>query len=103
VPGFRTRRVSTTVTVQEGQSIILSGLFSNDESKAVQRFPLLGNIPIIGELFKSRDFREERSNLVVFVTPHVVTPQAPRVQRAIRNIQKMYREAEKQVNWGILD
>lgn len=103
VPGFRTRRVKTSVTVQEGQSIILSGLFSNEESKAVQRFPLLGHIPIIGELFKSRDFRQERSNLVVFVTPHVVTPQTPRVQRAIRNIQKMYRSAEKQVHWGILD
>lgn len=103
VPGFRTRRVETSVTVQEGQSIVLSGLFSNDESKAVQRFPLLGHIPIIGELFKSREFRQERSNLVVFVTPHVVTPQAPRVQRAIRNIQKMYREAERQVRWGVLD
>lgn len=103
VPGFRTRRVKTAVTVQEGQSIVLSGLFSNEESKAVQRFPLLGHIPIIGELFKSRDFRQERSNLVVFVTPHVVTPETPRIQRAIRNIQKMYRQAEKQVHWGVLD
>jgi pilus assembly protein CpaC len=103
VPGFRTRRVKTSVTVREGQSIVLSGLFTNEESKAVQRFPLLGNIPIIGELFKSREFRQDRSNLVVFVTPHVVTPQAPRVQRAIRNIQKMYREARGQVRWGILD
>lgn len=103
VPGFRTRRVKTSVNVQEGQSIVLSGLFSNEESKAVQRFPLLGHIPIIGELFKSRDFRQERSNLVVFVTPHVVTPQTPRIQRAIRNIQKMYRQAEKQVHWGVLD
>jgi pilus assembly protein CpaC len=103
VPGFRTRRVETTVTVREGQSIVLSGLFSNDESKAVQRFPLLGHIPIIGELFKSREFRQERSNLVVFVTPHIVTPQTPRVQRAIRNIQKMYREADRQVRWGVLD
>ncbi len=103
VPGFRTRRVETSVTVREGQTIVLSGLFSNDESKAVQRFPLLGHIPIIGELFKSREFRQERSNLVVFVTPHVVSPKAPRVQRAIRNIQKLYREAEGQVRWGILD
>lgn len=103
VPGFRTRRVKTNVTLREGQSIVLSGLFSNEESKAVQRFPLLGHIPIIGELFKSREFQQERSNLVVFVTPHVVTPQAPRVQRAIRNIQKMYRGAEKTVRWGVLD
>lgn len=103
VPGFRTRRVKTSVTVEEGQSIVLSGLFSDEESKAVQRFPLLGHIPIIGELFKSREFRQERSNLVVFVTPHVVTPEAPRVQRAIRNIQKMYREARSQVRWGVLD
>lgn len=103
VPGFRTRRVKTAVTIQENQTIVLSGLFSNEESKAVQRFPLLGNIPIIGELFKSREFRQERSNLVVFVTPHVVSPKAPRVQRAIRNIQRLYREAEGQVRWGILD
>jgi len=103
VPGFRTRRAKTAVTVREGETIVLSGLFTNEESQAIQRFPLLGHIPIIGELFKSREFREERSNLVVFVTPHVVTPQAPRVQRAIRNIQRLYREAEGQVNWGLLD
>jgi pilus assembly protein CpaC len=103
VPGFRTRRVKTSVTVQQGQSIVLSGLFSNDESHAIQRFPLLGNIPLLGELFKSRAFREERSNLVIFVTPHVVSPEAPRVRRAIRNIQKLYREADRHVRWGILD
>ena len=102
-PGFRTRRVNTSVTVQEGQSIVLSGLYSNDESQAIQRFPLLGHIPLLGELFKSRDFREERSNLVIFVTPRVVTPQAPRVRRAIDNIQRMYREAERHVRWGIFD
>lgn len=103
VPGFRTRRVRTNVTVRDGETIVLSGLFQNNQQKAVQKFPILGHIPIIGELFRSREFRRDRSNLAVFVTPRVVTPETPRIQRAIREMQQMYEEAESDVNWNVLD
>jgi pilus assembly protein CpaC len=103
VPGFRTRRVRTNVTVRDGETIVLSGLFQNTQQKAVQRFPILGHIPIIGELFRSREFRRDRSNLAIFVTPRVVTPESPRIQRAIREMQDLYLDAESDVNWNVLD
>ena len=103
VPGFRTRRFTTNVTVKEGASIVLSGLFSNSQQKSVDKLPLLGQIPILGELFKSRGFREQKTTLVVFVTPKVVTPQHPWVVKSIRDIQKQYGEYEEEVGWQVLD
>src|SRR5690606_1918687 len=53
-PGFLTRRVDTQVTVKDGETIVLSGLVQASDGKDVTKMPILGHIPIIGELFKSR-------------------------------------------------
>lgn len=103
VPGFRTRRFSTSVAVKNGSSIVLSGLFSNTEEKAVSKFPLLGHIPILGELFKSREFQEQKTTLIVFVTPKVVTPAHPWVQKTIKDIQQGYADFESDVGWQVFD
>ncbi|MBK8481363.1 MAG: pilus assembly protein N-terminal domain-containing protein [Proteobacteria bacterium] len=103
VPGFRTRRFKTAVTVRTGSSIVLSGLFSSEQQKAISKVPLLGHIPILGELFKSRGFAEEKTTLVVFVTPKVVSPDQPWVVNTIRDIQQLYGEYEDEVGWQLLD
>jgi pilus assembly protein CpaC len=103
IPGFRTRKFKTDVSVKDGSSIVLSGLFSNTEQKSVSKFPLLGQIPILGELFKSREFRDQKTTLVVFVTPKVVTTEHPWVQKSIGDIQKMYKDYESEVGWQIFD
>lgn len=103
VPGFRTRRFKTSVTVRTGASIVLSGLFSSEQQKAISKVPLLGHIPILGELFKSRGFSEEKTTLVVFVTPKVVSPEQPWVVNTIRDIQRLYGEYEDEVGWQLLD
>ena len=72
VPGFRTRKVKTNVTVRHGETIVLSGVFSHDEQKSVSKIPGLGHIPIIGELFKNRAFDSNKRELVIFVTPRIV-------------------------------
>ncbi len=69
VPGFMTRRVTTYFSTPAGQTIMLSGLVKSDMAKDVAKVPLLGHIPILGELFKSRNFRENRSELAIFITP----------------------------------
>lgn len=69
VPGFLTRRVSTHFSTLPGETVMLSGLVKNEMAKDVTRVPLLGHIPVIGELFKSRSFRENQSELAIFVTP----------------------------------
>ncbi len=103
IPGFRTRRFKTSVSVKDGASIVLSSLFNNTEEKAVNKFPLLGHIPIIGELFKSREFKEGKTTLVVFVTPKVVTSEHPWVKKTIKDMQKMYEEYEDEVGWQVFD
>ena len=76
VPGFLTRRVSTLFSTQPGETVMLSGLVKSEMAKDVAKVPLLGQIPVIGELFKSRSFRENRTELAVFITPIVVSGDA---------------------------
>jgi pilus assembly protein CpaC len=102
-PGFRTRKVRTQVAVKEGQTIVLSGLYANMESKAVTKFPGLGSIPILGEFFKNRDLRDSRTSLAIFITPRVVGPQHQWVKRTIGDIRRLYDEYEKKMGWELFD
>lgn len=103
VPSFVSRRFNTFVSVKEGASIVLSGLFRNVDRKAVNKLPLLGHIPIIGELFKSRRFQQDKTTLVVFVTPRVVSPTHPWIVRTIRDIQGLYEAYADEVGWQVFD
>ena len=89
VPGFLTRRVSTLFSTPPGETVMLSGLVNSEMAKDVAKVPLLGQIPVIGELFKSRSFRENRTELAVFVTPTVVSGDAA-AEAAVwdRNVEK---------------
>jgi pilus assembly protein CpaC len=76
VPGFLTRRVSTLFSTPPGETVMLSGLVKSEMAKDVAKVPLLGQIPVIGELFKSRSFRENRTELAIFITPLEVSGDA---------------------------
>ncbi len=76
VPGFLTRRVSTLFSTPPGETVMLSGLVKSEMAKDIAKVPLLGQIPVIGELFKSRSFRENRTELAIFITPIVVSGDA---------------------------
>lgn len=69
VPGFLTRRVTTDFSSPPGGTVMLSGLVKSELAKDVAKVPILGQIPILGELFKSRNFRENKSELAIFITP----------------------------------
>jgi pilus assembly protein CpaC len=84
IPGFRTRRVSTTVDVPRDQSMIISGLFSSEEQKTRTGIPYLMDIPILGELFSSTQWQHNESELLVVVTPVLVDPRDPRPQDILR-------------------
>ena len=73
-PGFITRRASTSVELADGQSFAIAGLLSDRVREFVERVPVLGDIPILGTLFRSQDFRSEETELVLIVTPRLVTP-----------------------------
>lgn len=84
IPGFRTRRVSTTVDVPRDQSMIISGLFNSDEQKTKTGIPYLMDIPILGQLFSSTTWNRNESELLIIVTPVLVDPRDPRPQDIIR-------------------
>jgi len=74
VPGLRVRRTSTTVELGDGQSFAIAGLLRENVRTVVSKFPLLGDIPILGALFQSKEFQKENTELVIIVTPHLVKP-----------------------------
>jgi general secretion pathway protein D len=71
-PTIAKREVTTTVTVPNGQTIVISGLIREDTVKQLRRVPFLGSIPLLGYLFRSTVDGVERTNLLIFVTPHVI-------------------------------
>ena len=73
-PGFLTRQTDSEVNVQAGQTIVISGLVNNELAKDITKVPWLGDLPILGALFRSTNFRNNRTDLVIFVTPLVVDP-----------------------------
>jgi general secretion pathway protein D len=71
-PTIAKRDVSTTVTVHDGQIIVLSGLIREDQTKVIRKVPLLGDIPLLGFLFRRTLEATERTNLMIFVRPRLV-------------------------------
>src|SRR5690606_17415846 len=74
VPALTTRRAETTVELGSGQSFMIGGLLRNVNSNTIDRAPGLGNLPIIGALFRSNRFRRAETELVIVVTPYLVRP-----------------------------
>ncbi len=72
-PTIARREVSTTVTVPNGRTIVISGLIREDQTSVIRRIPILGSIPLAGWLFRHSIRQRERTNLIVLVTPHVLT------------------------------
>jgi pilus assembly protein CpaC len=73
-PGITTRRASTTVELGDGQSFAIAGLLRETILTDISKFPLLGDIPILGTLFQSKSFQRRETELVIIVTPHLVKP-----------------------------
>ncbi|MEM8751630.1 MAG: type II and III secretion system protein family protein [Pseudomonadota bacterium] len=74
ISGFSTRRARTTVELRDGQSMAIAGLLQDDFADAKTQLPWLGDIPVLGTLFRSSDFQRSQSELVIIVTPVLVTP-----------------------------
>ncbi|WP_174434761.1 type II and III secretion system protein family protein [Burkholderia metallica] len=74
-PAFLTRRASSQLSMRAGQTVAISGLINADASNVGSKIPFLGSIPILGKLFGSSDFRNNKSDMVILVTPEVVDPE----------------------------
>ena len=71
-PAVNTKHVQTRVEVEDGGALPIGGIHATDDRDDVTRVPLLGKIPLLGALFRHRAQRDQRSEQVVFITPHVV-------------------------------
>lgn len=74
VPGLRTRTASTTVEMRDGESFAIAGLLQDDFRDSIGQVPWLGDIPVLGALFRSASYQREQSELVIIVTAHLVSP-----------------------------
>ena len=74
IPALATRRAETDIELSEGQSFVVAGLIDNRETESYSKIPGLGSLPILGTLFKSRDIKQSRTELVMLVSPEITRP-----------------------------
>ena len=81
VPGLRSREMNTQVEVNDGQTFAIAGLLSDNSRTIMKKFPVLGDIPVLGALFRSNEYPKNLTELVALVTPHLVKPMPPGAAR----------------------
>lgn len=77
VPALVVRRASTTVELRDGQSFVIGGLLLNNSKTAMEQVPWLGSVPVLGQLFASRSYQKDETDLAIIVTPRLVRPARP--------------------------
>lgn len=98
VPSLSVRRTDTTVSLADGESFVISGLINTRSNSAVDKLPLLGDIPILGALFRSSRINSEERELLMIVTPHIVQPLA-----AETNLPRLPGEEVRNYDPSVLD
>ncbi|WJN59072.1 type IV pilus secretin PilQ [Pseudomonas sp. SO81] len=81
VPPINKNEVNAKILVEDGETIVIGGVFSNTQSKSVEKVPLLGDIPFIGRVFRRDAVRDEKNELLVFITPRIMNSQAIAVSK----------------------
>ena len=89
IPGLISRKASTMLSVPDGQTMAIGGLMNSDESKVIAKVPILGDIPIIGEFFKHTSTSKDKRELMILITPTIVTNNDP-----VKGSSKMLEEVE---------
>jgi pilus assembly protein CpaC len=79
VPGLKVRRAHTTVELRDGESFTIAGLLKEDYQTQIRQFPFIGDFPILGALFRSNGYQRDETELVIVVTPHLVTPRRGKI------------------------
>ncbi|MGI9509502.1 MAG: pilus assembly protein N-terminal domain-containing protein [Geminicoccaceae bacterium] len=74
IPAFTVRRAETSVELASGQTFAIAGLFQRDLATNTEKFPVLGDVPVIGQLFQSQRFQRSETELVILITPYLVKP-----------------------------
>lgn len=87
IPGETTRGINTTLTVREGDTLVMGGIMTNERSQRTSRIPVLSDLPIIGSLFRSKRFENNQTELAIFMTPHITRqPASPNTVTDIERV-----------------
>lgn len=86
-PALKTRRTSTEFNVRSGEPLVLSGFISRDQVQGMEKMPGIGDVPILGELFRSKKFQSNETELVIIVRPVIVSSQNPQMHTRIQRTQ----------------
>ena len=103
IPGFATRKTNTEMNVQTGETMIVAGLFNSEDAKTVVKVPGLGSLPILGELFKSRQFRRGETELVVLVTPRILGVDDDAIAAGARKFDELKRALDEALKFKLKD
>lgn len=103
LPSFVNRRTATEMNVRSGETMVISGLVDSRDSKNVDKIPFLGDVPILGELFKSRGFANDQTDLVVFVTPAIVDPEHRINKEMLRKASDMQERSDENLPFSLMD
>jgi pilus assembly protein CpaC len=98
-PIIDTKDVRTNVELKDGESLVLAGLLSESQVRTMSKIPLLGDIPILGALFRSTEKDIEEKELVFFITPKLVKPNAPGVKTKLPGEGRPTPQEEKELQW----
>lgn len=101
IPGLTKRRAETEVNLREHETLVIAGLISEETSRSIDRVPSLGDLPVLGRLFRSRMFRDRQTELVVFITPRLVADD-PHIARA-QAVQKRNQTQELRELLKVID
>lgn len=96
-PALLSRKTKTEFNVRSGETIVLSGLVQRDNTTSIDKVPLLGDIPILGALFRSTKFQNKETELVIFVTPTVIDSKSPNVVDRIKKTKERLEDRLGQV------
>jgi pilus assembly protein CpaC len=88
VPGLKVRRTVNRVEMKEGESLVIGGLLDRRILKDLTKFPILGDIPILGALFRSTRFRNQETELVFVITPRIVKTMKPGEKPQLPSLEK---------------
>jgi pilus assembly protein CpaC len=99
IPGFLTRQSETEVNMKNGQTLVMGGLVNTEMSNDASRVPGIGNVPVLGRLFRSDNFRSGRTDLVILVTPTIISDPGSSINRErIEKAMDMRERFEKKLN-----
>ena len=76
VPSINTNEIETEVLIEDGETVVLGGIFQTDRNFATEKTPLLGNLPLLGRLFRRTFERDDKQELLIFITPHILAASA---------------------------